>query len=150
MVTVTLRKAVDADMDYVQSLLEANALPVADVREQAGCFFIATVGDGADEQAVGCGGLEIYGPHGLLRSIVVEESVRGEGYGHALCDELEARAQESGVEELYLLTTTAASFFGARGYEKVDRTDVPERIRRTTEFADLCPGSATCLWTTVH
>jgi amino-acid N-acetyltransferase len=77
--------------------------------------------------------------------VVVEESVRGAGYGTALCDELEAQAAADGIDALYLLTTTAAGFFEARGYEAIDRNEAPPLIRQTTEFEDLCPASATCM-----
>jgi amino-acid N-acetyltransferase len=56
--------------------------------------------------------------------VVVEEHARGEGVGTELRVALEATAREGGVEWLFLLTTTAAD---------------------TTEFAALCPASATCL-----
>lgn len=66
-------------------------------------------------------------------------------YGTALCDRLEDRASADGVETLYLLTTTAAEFFADRGYVAVERSGAPDAIRGTTEFADLCPSSATCM-----
>jgi len=43
---------------------------------------------------------------------------------------------------LFLLTTTAADYFSARGFDPVDRSSAPEAIRRTREFAEICPGSA--------
>ena len=54
-------------------------------------------------------------------------------------------AGEAGVETLYLLTTTAPEFFGERGYAEVNREEAPEAIRGSTEFADLCPTTATCM-----
>ncbi|RDI71997.1 arsenic resistance N-acetyltransferase ArsN2 [Halopelagius longus] len=138
--TVTLRGAADS-LSYVETVLEANGLPARDVRSKPDCFY---VGDDGGE-AVGVGGVEAYGSYGLLRSVAVEESARGEGYGTALCDALEAEARESGVETLYLLTTTAAEFFADRGYEETNRSDTPEAIRETTEFEELCPASAVCM-----
>jgi amino-acid N-acetyltransferase len=49
------------------------------------------------------------------------------------------------VGTLYLLTTTAREFFADRGYAEVERTEPPEAIRATTEFADLCPSTAACM-----
>lgn len=137
----TIRTADAADLDRVEALLEANGLPHRDVRASDGRFFVAEV----DAECVGVGGVETYGPNGLLRSVVVAESNRGLGTGTALCDALEDHARANGVEALYLLTTTAAAFFRRRGYEAVDRETVPSTIQRTTEFADLCPSSATCM-----
>lgn len=139
--SLTLREATTADVERIESLLAANDLPTADVRETSGRFFLAHDGG----RVVGVGGLEVHGTVGLLRSVVVPEAERGAGYGATLCDTLEARARKAGVETLYLLTTTAADFFADRGYEEISRDAAPRTIRETTEFAELCPTSAVCL-----
>jgi amino-acid N-acetyltransferase len=138
---VTLRRADEETLGYVEDLLMRNDLPAEDVRENPGAFYVARAGD----DRVGVGGIEQYGSDGLLRSVVVEESARGEGVGTELCATLEAVAREAGVERLYLLTTTAAGFFAGRGYAEIERDAAPDPIRDTTEFAELCPASATCL-----
>lgn len=139
--TVTLQQADDTALSYVQRLLEENDLPTRDVRSKPECFYVGY--DGGDR--VGVGGVEVHGSEGLLRSVVVEQSARGEGVVTAIVDALETSAHEEGVETLYLLTTTAAAFFSDRGYVEIDRADAPDAIRQTTEFDDLCPSSATCL-----
>lgn len=137
---LSLRPAADS-LDAVERLLAANDLPTADVRENPDCFYALFDGD----RRVGVGGVEVHGDAGLLRSVVVPESARGDGYGAELCTRLEAVASEAGVDDLYLLTTTAAAYFAARGYATVDRADVPAAVRETTQFASLCPDSATCM-----
>lgn len=139
--TVTLERADPRALSYVERLLEATDLPSADVRSKPECFYVARHGS----ERVGIGGLEHYGPDGLLRSVVIERSKRGRGFGAALCDALEETAAAAGVETLYLLTTTAESFFADRGYVECERAAVPDSIRETTEFADLCPATAACL-----
>jgi amino-acid N-acetyltransferase len=139
--TIELAPAEGADLAEVEALLEANDLPVADLRSGAGRFFRAVTGG----ELVGVGGFESYGAVGLLRSVVVPAAYRGEGYGTATCDALEDRAREAGLADLYLLTTTAAKFFAARGYERVDREAAPAAIRESSELTDLCPSSATCM-----
>ena len=138
--TVTLRPAADS-LSLVEHLLADADLPTSDVQEHPDCFYVAHDGD----EVVGVGGIERYGADALLRSVAVEESVRGNGYGSALCDALEDEARTDGVEALYLLTTTAAGFFADRGYSAIERADVPPAVRRTTEFSELCPDSATCM-----
>lgn len=138
---VELRRADESDLAYVESLLRENRLPAVDVRSKPECFFVASHGD----ERVGVGGIEVYDGAGLLRSVVVEREVRGNGFGTALCDALEERARSAGAESLYLLTTSAAAFFAERGYETADRSEAPESVRSTTEFEDLCPTSAACL-----
>lgn len=139
--SISLRTAEGGDLDRVEALLEANDLPSEDVGTGPATFFLASV----DGEFVGVGGLETYDDAGLLRSVVVTEDARGEGYGRTLCAALESRAREAGVDELYLLTTTAAGFFRRCGYETVDRSKAPEVIQKTEEFDELCPDSAKCM-----
>ena len=137
---VTLRPA-DGDLSYVEGLLEENDLPARDVRSNPDCFYIGYVGG----DPIGVGGLELYESAGLLRSLVVKRSARGNGFGTGIRAALERTARTSGVEALYLLTTTAADFFAAHGYAEIDRSEAPSSIRRTTEFAELCPATAVCM-----
>lgn len=147
--SVSLRRTGPDDVDRVERLLRANGLPHRDVREKADRFFLGIDedDDGSDgeNELVGVGGVEAFGTAGLLRSVVVPEEKRGRGYGTALCDALEARARQGGIRTLYLLTTTAAPFFRDRRYTETDREAVPVSVRESTEFAELCPATATCL-----
>jgi amino-acid N-acetyltransferase len=138
---VRIERADAAGITSVENALDRNDLPTSDVREKPECFYLAK----NDGERVGVGGLEDHGDVGLLRSVVVEEAARGQGYGTAICDALEAQAREQGIETLYLLTTTVPEFFAARGYERVDRESVPPPIAETPQFASLCPSSATCM-----
>jgi N-acetylglutamate synthase-like GNAT family acetyltransferase len=49
------------------------------------------------------------------------------------------------LRNLYLITTTAAPFFERLGFEPVQREAVPEGIRKSPEFASICPTSAAVL-----
>lgn len=140
MSSVTLRPA-DGDLAYVERLLRRNDLPVRDLEAAPSELYYATV----DDERVGIGGLEGYGDVGLLRSVVVEAPKRGQGYGTLLCEGLETAARDDDIETLYLLTTTASEFFATEGYSEVERSNVPDAIRATSEFADLCPSTATCM-----
>ncbi len=139
--SITVRQADTEDLDRIEAVLRANDLPYQDVRTKPECFFVAD----ADTERIGIGGVETHGSDGLLRSVVITEANRGGGYGSALCDALEARARQNGVETLYLLTTTASEFFRRCGYEAIDREAAPSSIQATTEFSDLCPASAVCM-----
>lgn len=143
--TVTLRRARPEDLEYVEDLLDRNGLPVDDVRSRPEAFYVAF----EEGEPVGIGGLEIHGSDALLRSVVVEERMRGEGHGSSICASLESEAAAAGVDRLYLLTTTASGFFDARGYDEIDRSEAPAAIRETEEFADLCPDAATCMRTSL-
>jgi amino-acid N-acetyltransferase len=129
------------DVATVERMLAATALPTRDLRSSDATFYLARV----DGERVGVGGLEVYGHDALVRSVVVAADARGNGYGRALVAALEDEARSQGIERAYLLTTTAADFFADCGYETIPRAEVPEAIRETTEFEDLCPASATCM-----
>jgi len=138
-----IERATAAALDEVERLLEALDLPTADVRDAAPNFVVGRV----DEEVVAVGGLETYGDVALLRSVAVAETHRGRGFGAAICDALESRARAAGVRTLYLLTTTAAGYFRARGYRAVERDAVPSAVREKSQFTELCPASAACMRT---
>lgn len=138
---VDLQPAAPDRLTDVERLLESAGLPTDDVRSNPGCFHVA-VDDGTP---VAVGGLERHGDDALLRSVAVAEHRRGEGIGTAVCDALAERARAEGVARLYLLTTTAAEFFAARGHERIDRETAPSAIRETAEFRSLCPDDATAM-----
>lgn len=59
---------------------------------------------------------------------------------------IEQAATDEGVAAIYLLTTTAESFFRRHGYEPVGRPAVPDVIAGSAEFRTLCPASAALLF----
>ncbi|PSQ23927.1 GNAT family N-acetyltransferase [Halobacteriales archaeon QS_8_65_32] len=135
-----LTTATDAEVEDAMELLDDAGLPT-DVDREGVILFVGRV----DGRPVGICGLEVRGPHALVRSVVVEPGRRGDGRGTALIEELCDRARERGVRELYLLTENAAGFFEKGGFERAEREAAPEAIRETREFAAVCPASAACL-----
>ncbi|MBT2333208.1 GNAT family N-acetyltransferase [Variovorax paradoxus] len=131
-----------ADFAQVRALLLTCELPESDLSpSHMNNFLVLRSGDGL----VGCVGLERAGNAGLLRSLAVAPESRGTGLGEALLRAIESRAVTEGIQRLFLLTTTAPDFFAARGYLPCPRSDAPDTIRSTTEFASICPASATCM-----
>ena len=122
----------------VQLLREAK-LPTEDLTA-AHCdhFFYA----GSASAPTGLVGLEILGDVALLRSLVVTPAQRGSGAGVMLLRHAEEQARAHGVRTLYLLTTTAESFFAKQGYARVSRDVAPPAIRATREFSGICPASS--------
>jgi amino-acid N-acetyltransferase len=120
-------------------LLDAAQLPTEDLTA-AHCehFFFA----GSPTEPTGLVGLELFGNVALLRSLVVAPDRRGTGEGSALLRHAEDHARAQGVGTLYLLTTTAESFFARHGYQRAPRGSAPAAIRATREFAGICPASS--------
>src|SRR3546814_2079737 len=63
---------------------------------------------------------------------------------------LERPAADDGATRLYLLTTTAESFFGRFGYAPLPRASAPAEIADSAEFRSLCPASAAFLRSEEH
>ena len=133
--------ATPEDLPAVERLLEQNTLPRDGVAENLSSFLVAEDENGI----VGAVGLELFGSAALLRSAVVAEARRNGGLGAQLIRAAIDRASELGVNDLYLLTMTAENYFPRFGFERVDRGDAPDAIRKSVEFTTACPASATLM-----
>jgi amino-acid N-acetyltransferase len=135
---VTYRGAETADWPKIEALLRGARLPVEDAVDHLAHF---TVGIARDD-LVAVGGFELHGDDALLRSFVVAESARGRAHGSDMLGHVLQDARATGVGTVYLLTQTAEPFFARHGFRPVERSDAPQAIRQTREFAGLCPASA--------
>src|SRR3989442_11526434 len=97
------------------------------------------------DMPVGCGGLEIHGSDALLRSLVTLPPLRQVGMGAAMVTVLETEARALKCRVIYLLTASDTRLFGRLGYAACARSDVPEAVRASRQFAALCPPSATAM-----
>jgi len=138
---VVIAAAGPEDVPAIGALLDAADLPAEDFAGHLAHFLVAR----AEGAVVGAAGFERHGPAALLRSLVVAPGRRGAGLGGELVRRLAVQARREGVEQFYLLTTTAEEFFARRGFRKIARAAVPAAIAATAEFHRLCPASAACL-----
>jgi len=135
---VQIRSAKNSDLSAVETLLAESDLPTEGVRDNFSSFVVAD-----DQGAIaGAIGLEKYGSAALLRSAVVSPGHRGSGVGRRLVEQLLERAEEAGVDELYLLTTTAEKYFPRFGFTATTRAQVPEALKSSAEFRGACPETA--------
>jgi arsenite methyltransferase len=141
-VEVRIRRATAADLAAAAALLAGAGLPVDGLEDQFEDGFVLAEANG---EAVGVAGLEIYGAHALLRSVAVAEAWRGGGTGEALVRERLDYARRRGAGRVFLLTTTAADWFRRLGFTAIARDDVPAGVRRSPEFAGVCPSTADVL-----
>ena len=137
-----LRPAATADLDAVERLLRDSDLPLDGVREQFGPSYAVVEVDG---RIVAVEGIERYGEAGLLRSAAVASDYRGQRLGDALTRNRITWAREQGLQELWLLTTTAADYFPRFGFVRTERTSAPEALQQSPEFRDACPASAVAM-----
>lgn len=131
--------AIAPDDAGLRAALEAESLPVDDLAGP-GCRVFAY--DTLDGARVGYGGFEHHGADALIRSVAVAPAARGAGIGRNILPLLLFRAFEAGARWAFLLTTSAAPFFGKVGFKAIDRDQAPAAILATRQAAALCPASA--------
>lgn len=134
---ITLTLAANQELDKALDLLEKSKLPTSDIGENVELY---TVYD--QEDLIGTIGLEAFNTEGLLRSFCLDFDVQNIGYGSEILTIFEERIREKGIQNLYLLTTTAQGFFEKNRYVTISREEVSEPIRETAEFKGVCPASA--------
>ncbi len=141
-----VRPATADDLPAILALLEADGLPAAGVAEALATFRVAE----DDGRIVGVAGLEVHGPDGVLRSVAVDGSRRGEGLGRRLVEATLGEARRLGLTHLYLLTTTAERWFPRYGFQVVERESASPAVRASVEFAEACPATAVAMRLTLH
>lgn len=134
-----LRKAVADDHKAIRDLLEECQLPIHDISaDDLKHFFIIE----NKHEIIGTIGLEAFDEYGLLRSLAIKKEHRNKRFGERLVFKLEDYAVQQNIRGLFLLTTTADSYFSKHGYQKAGRDQAPESIQNSKEFSNICPDSA--------
>jgi N-acetylglutamate synthase-like GNAT family acetyltransferase len=138
---IKIEEASQTDFPFVSSLLSDFSLPLDGIEETR--FWIARNGIGS---VVGCVGLEVHGRQGLLRSLAVRREFQEFGLGTRLAKHAVSEARRLGLEEIYLLTESAARFFSKRvgfvALEKEAKLRIEGDIKKSREFQGACPESA--------
>ena len=127
----------ESERQQAINLLQQHQLPTSDIDDDKLLYLLV---DG--EKIIGTAGLEIFEDCALLRSVSVVKEEQGKGYGKIINEQIEKYVKESGINCLYLLTTTAKDFFDKQGYCVIKREESPDALKQTTEFTSLCPSSA--------
>ena len=135
---VTIERARAEDGSPILQLLSAAQLPVDGLLDHLGTAVVAR----AHGRVVGCAALEVYTDGALLRSVVVDDSVNGQGIGTRLTKAALDLASVLGRPTVYLLTTTAEAFFPRFGFVRIPRSEVPASVQMSVEFRSACPSTA--------
>ncbi len=134
---ITIIPANPTDRTAVIELLQSQNLPTQDLPARIENFILAK----ENGKVTGSVGLEIYGKYALLRSLAVATAHQGNGLGKTLYKAALELAQNKKVQELYLITTTAAPFFKKAGFMQIKRTDAPASIAATAQFTTICAST---------
>lgn len=138
---INYRVAIIDDLPEIINLLAECKLPYSDIVPEKQSFVVAEI----DYKIIGCAGLETYNENGLFRSLAVKPSLQNMKIGKDLLDKTISISKENNITQLYLLTTTADLYFKKHGWKVIERNEVPDDIRATTEFSSICPSTAICM-----
>ncbi len=134
---VSIDPAKDEDLPEILALLERSGLPLVGYADH-----LATALVGQQEQRfVASAALELYGPAALLRSVAVDASQRGHGFGKRIVLAAMALSRQHGAGIIYLLTESAQTFFERLGFISLPRNAVPASVQASLEFTIACPGT---------
>jgi amino-acid N-acetyltransferase len=138
---IRIERATPADAEALLALMARADLPTEGLTAHLDAAFVARDGD----RVVGSAAIEVYADGGLLRSVAVDADHRGSGLGNRLTGAAIDDARRRALPALYLLTTTAESYFPRFGFERISRDEVPASVRASVEFTGACPASATVM-----
>lgn len=126
-----IRKALVPDAQAIQNLINAFAekdamLPRAlnAIYESIRDFFVLE----DNGRIIGCCALHVtWGDLAEVRSLAVDESCQGKGYGQLLVAACLAEAKDLGVPKVFALTYVPG-FFEKMGFIRVDKATLPQKI----------------------
>lgn len=127
----TIRPAAIGDVPYIHHLLEiyaaqGNLLPrtMNELYRHLRDFFVIEV----NGKVAGCGALEIFTESlGEVRSLVVDDAWKGQGFGRMLVQRIIEEARAIGLKRLMALTYVAP-FFHKLGFKTVAMDTLPEKV----------------------
>ena len=139
-----IRKAVVADAEEMQKLInsfaEKNAMlprALSTIYENIRDFVVME----ENGRVVGCCALHVsWGDLAEVKSLAVDASTQGKGYGKQLVEICLEEARELGVKSVFALTYVP-DFFEKLGFRRVDKAELPRKI--WTECIN-CPKFPDC------
>jgi amino-acid N-acetyltransferase len=139
---ITIKPANATDRQAVLDLLQSQNLPTQDLPAKLENFILAK----ENGKVIGTIGLEIHGKYALLRSLAVDSTQQGNGLGKTLYKTALELAGQKKVQEVFLITTTAAPFFKKLGFKQIKRTDAPPQIAATAQFTTICASTGVVMY----
>jgi len=126
-----IRPAAIGDVPYIHHLLEiyatqGNLLPrtMNELYRHLRDFFVIEV----TGKVAACGALEIFTENlGEVRSLVVDDEFKGQGFGRMLVERISEEARVIGLKRLMALTYVAP-FFHKLGFKTVAKDTLPEKV----------------------
>jgi len=137
---VSIVAAEPSDRDELIALLAAAELPL-DGLDDAFPHGFALARDGV--QLIAAAGVELWGAHALLRSVVVAPSHRKHKLGEVLVADRVRWARGRGAHTMWLFTVAAEPYFARLGFTTVPRSELPAELGRSTQLSlSACSSAA--------
>jgi len=136
--SILLKNASQIDAPALIDFLQKVNLPTSDLPSDLSGFTLAL----DKKQIVGSAGIELFGTRCLLRSVAVAETHRKQNLGQQLFKAALDYARSQNIQEVFLITDTAEKYFEKNGFQPLERSNTPNEIAQTEQFAAICPSSA--------
>jgi HAD superfamily hydrolase (TIGR01457 family) len=137
-------RAKPGDQAAIAALLEEVGLRSEGLQDRIdGTILTGHSPDGREIDATAC--LVMLGDCGLLRSVAVRKPLQGKGLGMLAASAALKGARAEGITQVSLFTETARAFFERLGFQKVDRSQLPEPIRTSPHATEECAETATAM-----
>lgn len=127
---VLYRRGEPRDVAPIAQLMMLTDLPPLFIEEFLGGFVVAE----HEGEFLGCGGLEVYGECGAIRSVATVPRARGYGLGRRMAELLVDDAKACGAREIYLFTADAHPFWLHLGFDDVTLDEWSESPRRSWQY----------------
>ena len=136
-----VNKLKDEEREGLDHLLRSDQLCFNDINAHGVHLF----GVHLKDELIGYFGYELFENQALFRSMIVVPEAKNKGYGTLIWHKAKEKLHSEGVNEVYLLTNTAAPFFSKQGFIEIDRGSAPAAILATNEFKEFCPADSVCM-----
>lgn len=128
-----LRLARPDELEAVRALIVSEGMPAMELEERLAGFWVLD----DDGKLVGCAGIELYGEAAVLRSVMVDPSLRGTGEGERMIWRALDYAREGGTKRCYLFTMTADAYFPRFGFERCELDDFEPAAREGWQWRSV-------------
>ena len=129
--SVVIRPATTADIKVIRHIIDVNKASRRMLEKETVTLyetvqeFVVAEENG---EVVGCGALHVlWEDLAEVRTVGVEDKVRGQGVGHMILEELINRARKIGVKRIFCLTFET-EFFGKHGFKEIQGTPVSHEV----------------------
>jgi amino-acid N-acetyltransferase len=126
---------------WMNEIIEENNLSTEGLFDEN--VHLYSIDQGAVPAAIGA--LTLEGDIALLRTVGNRGRVKKKGMGKLLVWHILAEAQWKKLKTIYLLTDTAEMFFAKLGFEKIDRTELPDVFNQNILVQKACSTSSTVM-----